>query len=101
MQTKNVYYSEQPERIIVNSKGSKAIIELPVNTTEVKTEEESVWLAETVYSFETMNTPNLKERIEEGYEAWLAIAKQPVPQPTNLNDVVDALNALTDIIIGG
>lgn len=101
MQTKNVYYSEQPESVIVNAFGDKAIIEFPVNVTEVEAEEGASWLAETVYCFETMNTPNLKERVEANYEAWLELAKKPAPQVTALDDVVEALNALTEIVLGG
>lgn len=101
MQTKSVYYSEQPDRVIVNAKGSKAIVEIPVNVTEIETEDGKNWLAEVVYSFETMNTPNLKERIENAFDKWLEVAKKPAPQTTELTDVVEALNALTEIILGG
>ena len=101
MQTRNVYFSEQPNRVIVNAKGSKAIVEIPVNVTEVQTEEGAIWLAEIVYSFETMNTPNLIERVEANYDQWLEIAKKPEAQATNIEDIVEAINALTEIIIGG
>lgn len=101
MQTKNVYYSEQPNRVIVNTNGTRAMVELPVNVTEIETEEGTNWLAETVYSFETMNTPNLMERVEADYDEWLELAKKPEPQVAGLNDVVEALNALTEIVLGG
>ena len=101
MQTRNVYYSQQPDRVIVNTRGSKAIVEIPVNVTEVETEDGKWWLAEVVYFFKTMNTPNLKERIENAYDTWLDLAKKPSPQTTELTDVVEALNALTEIVLGG
>lgn len=101
MQTKNVYYSNQPDRVIVTERGGKAIVEFPCDVTEITSEEKTEWLAETVYFIETMATPNLKARVEAEFEAWLEAAKEPTPQPTSLEDVVEALNVLTDIIIGG
>lgn len=101
MQTKNVYYSELPERVIVTDRGGKAIVEFPCDVTEVEKEDKVEYLAETVYYLETISTPNLKGRVEAEYEAWLNAAMKPSPQPANLSDVVEAINALTDIIIGG
>ena len=100
MQIKNVYYAEQPEAVIVNERGGKAVVEMPVGVTEIETEDRHEWLAETVYYIETTSTPSLKERVEAEYEDWLEIAKYPVPQPASIADVVDALNALTEIVIG-
>lgn len=101
MQTRNVYYSSQPNRVIVNAAGKKAVIEFPIGVTEIETEEGKSWLAETVYSVETMATPNLETRVEANYDAWLELAKKPEPQSAVLEDVVDALNALTEIVLGG
>ena len=101
MQTKNVYYSNQPDAVIVTERGKKAVVEFPCNVTEIKEGDRTEWLAANVYYIETVATPNLKERVEAEFEAWLEAAKEPGPQPTSLDDVVEALNALTDIIIGG
>lgn len=101
MQTKNVYYSERPDKVIVTERGGKAIVEFPCRVEKIQSEDKGGWLAEIVYYLETMPTPNLRARVEAEYEAWLDVAKKPAPQPTNLADVVDAINALTDIIIGG
>ena len=101
MLTRNVYYSEQPNNVIVTVNGDKAVVEFPLNVSEVEVEEGSMWLAESVYSVETMNTPNLAERVEANFDKWLDLAKQPKPQTTNLEDVVEAINALTEIVLGG
>lgn len=34
MQTKNVYYSNQPDRVIVTERGGKAIVEFPYEVPE-------------------------------------------------------------------
>lgn len=101
MQTPNVYYSERPERVIVRANGDRAVIELPVNVTEVETEDGTQYLAEKVYSVETRNRDGLAATVEAHYDAWLERAKEVEPQVASLSDVIDALNALTDIILGG
>ena len=100
MQIRNVYYAEPPENVIVNERGGKAVVEMPVNVIEIEEEDRHEWFAETVYYIETTATPNLKERVEAEYEDWLEVAKIPAPQPASISDVVDALNALTEIVIG-
>ena len=100
MQTKNVYYAEQPDRVIVSERGGRAVVEMPVNVIEIDGDDRHEWLAETVYYIETTTTPNLKERVEDKYEEWLEVAKIPTLQPASIADVVDALNALTEIVIG-
>lgn len=101
MQTKNVYYSEQPDKVIITSNGKFAEVELPVNVTEIENEEGTQYVAETVYRTRTIAAPNLKERVLENYEQWLEKAKETEPQRTELSDVVEALNALTEIVLGG
>lgn len=100
MQIRNVYYAEPPENVIVNERGGKAVVEMPVNVIEIEEEDRHEWFAEIVYYIETTATPNLKERVEAEYEEWLEVAKIPTPQPASISDVVDALNALTEIVIG-
>lgn len=101
MQTKNVYYTEEPGRFIVNKRGANAVIEFPVDVQKLEGEERTEWLAKTVYAITTRYTENLADRIEADFELWLGAAKQTEPQPVDLNDVVEALNALTEIVIGG
>lgn len=97
MMIENVYYATQPDRVLVTAKGKRAIIEFPIGVSET----EEGWVAETVYSIETMNTQNLEKRVNANYELWLELAKKPEPQTTELSDVVEAINALTEIVLGG
>lgn len=101
MQTKNVYYTEEPSRFIINRHGSNALVEFPANVQKVESEDKTEWLAGTVYSISTKYTANLADRIEADFDLWLEAAKQIEPQPVDLNDVVEALNALTEVVIGG
>ena len=101
MQTKNVIYAEHPERVMVYKNGGRARIEFPIDVEEIATEDRTEYLAKTVYSMETAATSGLKERVENNYEQWLAIAMIPEPQSTTLDDVIEAVNALTDMILEG
>lgn len=102
MMIKNEHYGERPNKVIVRSNGKEAVVEFPLNVTETQTEDGSQWLAETVYSMRTKDRPDLEERIDANYAAWLEAAKNAVePQAPNLTDVVDAINTLTDLILGG
>lgn len=101
MQIKNVYYAERPDDVIITANKNKAVIEFPVNVTEIETEEGTQYKAATVYVLETANTTGLRQRVEDNYDAWLEKAKEPVPQTTTLEDVVDGLNALQEYIFGG
>lgn len=101
MQTKNVYYAQPPEKVIVTANGNKAMVEIPVNISRIENEEQVLFMAETVYSVATANTSNLKERVMNNIDAWIEIAKKTEPQEVSMSDVVDAINALTDIVLGG
>lgn len=100
MLIRNVYYAEQPDEVIVTERGGKAIIEFPTDVSEIETEDGTQYKADVVYYIETAATPNLKGRVEAEFDAWLDLAKIPAVQPTTLDDVVEALNALTEIVIG-
>ena len=83
--------------------GLVSTVEFPINISEVIVEGEETYteyVAENVYSFKTVTTPNLKERIEASYAEWLEKAKTPEPQETTIEDLVEIIDALTDIIIG-
>lgn len=101
MMTKNVYFAEQPDRVIVTANGANAVVELPVDVTEVETEDGVQYCADIVYSISTKNTPNLKERVEANYDAWLEVASVVEPQKATLDDAIEAINTLTDLVIGG
>ena len=101
MLTRNVFYSERPETFSILHYGTKAVVSFSLNVSEVETEEGTQYLAEEVYSLETIYTPNLAERIEENLEAWLNKAKEPEKETVTLSDIMEAINTLTDIVIGG
>lgn len=101
MQTRNVYYAERPDDVIITANGESALIEFPVDVTEIVSDEGTQYKAKVVYSLKTRNTPNLTGRVLEHKDVWLAAAKVPEPQKTELSDVVEAINALTELVIGG
>ena len=105
MQTRNVHYSQQPDNVIITEHAGKAVIELPINVAEVVKEYEgetiTEWVAEKVYYIRTVSTQGLKERVEADYDAWLELASVPDPSSVTMEDLVDAINTLTDIILGG
>lgn len=102
MQTRNVCYGELPNNVMVYTHGGEAVVEFPVNVTEVPTEDGSQWVAETVYYVRTRNTPGLEGRINANYAAWLEAAKKAIdPQTPTMADLVEAVNTLTDLLIGG
>ena len=104
MLTRNVHYLEQPDSVIVTEYGRKAMVEFPIDVTEVEIEIEgetyTEYVAETVYSLPTVAVPNLKDRVLVNYEAWLERAKIPEPKETTIEDLVEVIDALTDLIIG-
>lgn len=86
---------------MISHSGHKAVVEFPQNVTEIETEEGVQYLAEKVYSLVTEYTPDLESRISSDLEGWLNKAKEPEYKETSLADVIEAVNVLTDIIIGG
>lgn len=104
MLTRNVYYSQRPDRVIVNrigENGNTCRVDLPVNIEEVEAQEGETQFKADVYSITAGYTANIAQRVEANYEAWLTVAKEvPQPEPT-IQDVIDAVNELTDLILGG
>lgn len=87
----------------MNSCGSVSVAEFPINVTEITIEgdeERTEYVAEAVYSLITGTTANLEKRINEDYEAWLEKAKEVEPQKASLDDVIEAVNALAEIVVG-
>jgi hypothetical protein len=101
MLMKNVYYQEPPAPFEIRQHGKNATILFPTAVETVEGEEETQYFAKRVYVLETGYTPNLEERINNNFDLWLARAKVPEEVPTTLDDVVEAINALTDIVMGG
>ena len=101
MQTNGVYYADRPDRVMITTNGSNALVEFPINVQEIETEDGIQYFAEKVYSIKTQATDNLLGRVEANYDAWLDIAKIVEPPQTTVDDLVEAINALTDMVIGG
>lgn len=101
MQTKNVIYPRRPNRFEIQSNGEKACVEFPLNVTEVETEDGTQYVAEVVYSVVTVATSDLEERVSSNFDAWLRKAKEPEMPQATLADVVEAVNMLQELIIGG
>ena len=101
MMTRSVYNSDKPNSYEIRSNGQRAGVEFPLNVTEVETEEGTHYVEEVVYSLSTMATSDLADRIEENFDAWLRKAKEPEMPQTTLEDVVEAVNMLQELIIGG
>ena len=101
MQTNGVYYASRPSRVMVTTFGDNANIEFPINVREVEAEDGTQYFAEKVFSLRTKATDDLLARVEANYEAWLEIAKLVKPPQTTVEDLVEAINALTDMVLGG
>ena len=122
MLIKDVTYNELPEPCEIRRAGGKAVIVFPTNIEEVTVEDISEpevnsqgglpemgvqsstitqYIAHNVYQLETNWTPNLAQRVSDNYQAWLTKAKIPETKEATLADVIEAVNALTEVILGG
>lgn len=104
MLTRNVYFAERPERVIVNRIGATGYtcrVDLPVNIEEVAGPEGETQYKADVYSVNAGYTVNIAERIEANYEAWLAKAQnEPEPEPEpNIRELKEANDMLTECIL--
>ena len=104
MLTRNVHYSTRPDRVIVTENGRKAMVEFPLDVTEVENEIDgeiyTEYVADFVYSLPTIAVPNLKDKVLANYDAWLLKAKVPEAKETTIEDLVEVIDALADMIIG-
>ena len=101
MLTKNVIYGTEPDRVIVQriAKTARALVSFPVDVHEL--EDGGGWMADEVYDINRPWSEGLVAEIDAHYEAWLADAMvESIPQAT-LDDVVEAINELADIVLGG
>lgn len=126
MHIKDVTYNAQPDPFEIRRAGSKAVIVFPTNVEEVEVSEEPIvqdggngsglpeigggsseattttqYIAHDVYQLETNWTPNLEQRVTNNFQAWLNKAKIPESKEATLADVIEAVNALTEVILGG
>lgn len=101
MITYDVFYDKRPEEIEVRANGDSAVIEFPVNVTEVETEDGTQYHAEKVYAVKARYTENLIERVKANKKAWLAKAMEIEVPKTTVEDLVEAIDILTGIVLGG
>lgn len=104
MLTRNVYFAERPEKVIVNRIGATGYtcrVDLPVNIEEVAGPEGETQYKAGVYSVNAGYTVNIAERIEANYEAWLAKAQnEPEPEPVpTLRELQETNAVLTECIL--
>lgn len=104
MLTKNVQFAERPENVMICRVGNgfTCRIDFPVNIREVEMgEENEVQYLADVYSVNANYTEGMQERVENEFDFWFAKANEiEIPQPT-IQDAIDAINALTEIVLGG
>ena len=104
MLTRGVYFANRPNRVEVHRIGEQGYtcrVDFPVNIQEIENDDGDVQYRADVYSLECGYTEGIAARINQNYEDWLAVAKEIiVPQPT-VQDAIDAINALTEIVLGG
>lgn len=102
MLTKNVIYGSEPAAVNVLriAKTSRAVVALPVNVRSEGSGNEIVWIADE-YRIEREWAPDLAERVTANYDEWLATAKAESVPETTLADVVQAVNDLADLVLGG
>lgn len=97
----DVHYAHNPD-VTVTVKGKTAVVEIPTEVEAVEREDGTEYIAATVYVVNTKPTPNLKERVLANIEKWKRSAVEPEKEPgTTLDDVVEGLNALAEIVLGG
>lgn len=102
MLIKNVYYQEEPEKVEIRRYGRKAtvVFATDIRKREETEEEDGGYIAGKVYTIDVDYTKKLRSRVEENYDEWLLRAKKSETKETTLEDVVEALETLTDVVMG-
>ena len=103
MLTRNVFYSERPERVMVNRIGNtgNCRIDLPTNIEEVESPDGGTQFKADVYSLLAGYTPNIEQRVNDNYDVWLEKAQnepEPTPEPT-LRELQETNDMLTECIL--
>lgn len=100
---KKVQFAENPPevRVIPIGNGTHARVEISNNVyTDIDSEENTIYFAD-LYILENVKyTPNLENRILTQKESWMKKASITLPVNPTLQDAIDAINALTEIVLG-
>ena len=78
---------------------ARCLVSFPLEVSEL--EDGSGWEAGEVYDMIRPWEPGLKAAIEANYEAYLDAAIRESEPVATLDDVVDAINELAEIVLGG
>lgn len=102
MLTKNVIYAERPDTVIVTpiAKTGRCYVEFPVNIREEPVEDGTQYICN-LYTISRVLRPGLKEEVEANYEEWLEKAIIESEPELTVQDVMDAVNELAEIVLGG
>ena len=106
MLTKNVVYSERPDQVIVTrlARTAKCLVELPVNVREETDTDEGgqtvIRYICDVYAVTRNWDPGLHDAVVANFSEWLETAQEESVPETTIEDVVEALNMLTSIVLG-
>ena len=87
-----VQFSEQPERILYMKNKGKADVWLRKNITEVTTEEGTLWEADEVYVSTYLSREEIAQQFDSYFEEEI---------PITVEDLAEALDILTNIILEG
>lgn len=87
-----VQFSEQPERILYMENKGKADVWLRKNITEVTTEEGTLWEADEVYVSTYLSSEEIAQQFDSYFEEEI---------PITVEDLAEALDILTNIILEG
>ena len=81
------------------AKTARALVSFPLNVTEL--EDNGGWMAAEVYDITRPWNEGLADAIDANYAVWLQRAKAESEPVATLEDVVEGLNELAEIILGG
>lgn len=102
--TRNVYYGNKPEKayVLKVANTNTCYVELPVNVEEIPGdgERDTQWKSD-VYSIRTLYKESLLEEVLSNYDAWLERAKEESIPEVTIDDVMETVNLLTSIVLGG
>ena len=103
MLQKNVYYAMRPSNVEVYRIGTsyRARVDFPTNIREILDAEENTIFVADVYSLELDWRNNLEKDIQLNYDYWFSRARQVAPIQPTLQVAIEAINLLTDLVLGG
>jgi hypothetical protein len=83
-------YAERPNAVKIDTSNGTAYVRLRENIAEIQTDEETHYSADE-YTLATYDTPNLQQRVENNFAAWLSKAKETPTPIITPQDETDAL----------